>query len=374
MNRNLFFIAGALFLWGFGEGMFYNFVPIYLGSRFGLGEQQIGFVLGSMGFFMLLMHIPGGYLADRIGRRPLLVIAWMMGLGATLIMALANRLPIYLVGIFGYGLTAFVSSPLSSYVTAARGKWSVGTTLALTSASFNIGMALGPVSGGWIGDRYGMDMSYSVATGVFVFSVIFILLIQSQPIDQHDVASPPVNLWQNKKFVSFLAIAAFAVFSTYIAQPLTPNFLKNVRGLSLSATGLIFSAGALGNALLTVAVSRFKPRYGFIVAQSLVIFFALFIWKGSGLPVFMLGYFLLGGFRATRPMAQAQARELVHSSQMGLTYGTLETANAIIFIIAPPLAGFIFERDPFFIYPLAIGLISLSIAASYLYTRKVSHA
>ncbi len=375
MNRNLFFIAGALILWGMGEGMFLNFAPIYLSSQFSLGEQQIGFVLGAMGFFMLLMHIPGGHLADRIGRRPMLIMAWLMGLVSTLAMALATRLPLYLIGIFGYGLTAAVSSPLSSYVTAARGKYPVGTALALISATFSIGMALGPVTGGWVGDHYGLRAGYFIAMGIFFVSTFFILAIQPQPIEKHDLESPPVNLWNNKQYVSFLAVVAFAVFSMYLAQPLTPNFLNDARRLSLGETGWVFSAGALGNALLTVAVSRVKPRHGFLIAQALVILFAFFIWRGTGLPIFMLGYFLLGGFRAARPMAQAQARELVHGSQMGLAYGALETVSAIIFIIVPPLAGFLFERDPFIIYPLAIGLLLISIAASYIYlNRKVPHA
>jgi len=124
--------------------------------------------------------------------------------------------------------------------------------------------------------------------------------------------------------------------------------------------------------LLALAFSRFNPRRGFVLAQILVALFAVSIWRGTGLPVFMLGYFLLGGFRAARPMAMAQARELVHDSQMGITYGTMETMSAIIFILAPPLAGFIFERDPFFVYPLAIGLIIASILISYFFSpRKV---
>lgn len=375
MNRNLGFVAAALFLWGLGEGMFMNFVPIYLGSQFFLSEQKIGLALGAFGFFMAITHIPSGYLADRIGRRPLLVSAWILGFSSTLIMGIATRLPLYLVGIFAYGLTAAVSSPLSSYVTAARGKWSVATALSLISATFNIGMALGPVSGGWIGDHYGMRFIYFVAAGIFFFSTLLVFFVEPQPLDKHDVAAPPISLWNNTKFISFLALVAFAVFAMYIAQPLTPNFLKSVRQLSLSETGLIFSAGALGNALLTVALSRFNPRYGFIVAQALVILFAISIWRGAGLPIFMLGYFLLGGFRAARPMMQAQARELVHVSQMGLMYGALETANAIIFILVPPLAGFIFERDPFVIYPLAIGLIAVSMVGSFIYSsQKAPHA
>ncbi|MDO8752957.1 MAG: MFS transporter, partial [Anaerolineales bacterium] len=139
MNRNLFFIAFALLFWGVGEGMFFNFVPIYLETQFFLSKQQIGFTLGAFGFFMAITHIPGGHLADRFGRRPLLIIAWILGLTSTLTMGLATKLPLYMIGLFGYGLTAFVASPLGSYVTAARGKWAVGTALSLTTATFNLG-------------------------------------------------------------------------------------------------------------------------------------------------------------------------------------------------------------------------------------------
>jgi len=130
--------------------MFLNFVPIRLENEFLLSKQQIGFALGAFGFFMAITHIPGGHLADRIGRRPLLITAWLLGVVSTLTMGLAKSLPLYLVGLFLYGVTAFVASPLSSYVTAARGKWEVGTALSLTTATYNLGMALGPVTGGWM--------------------------------------------------------------------------------------------------------------------------------------------------------------------------------------------------------------------------------
>ena len=370
MNRNLFFIAAALLLWGVGEGMFFNFVPIHLESEFLLSKQQVGFALGAFGFFMAITHIPGGHLADRIGRRPLLITAWILGLVSTLTMGIAKSLPLYLVGLFLYGITAFVASPLGSYVTAARGKWEVGTALSLTTATFNLGMALGPVTGGWIAENYGMHASYLVAFGVFVISLAFMIFIQAQPIDKHDPEAPPQNLMHNTRFINFLMIFAFAVLALYLAQPLTPNFLKGERQLTLTETGWVFSAGALGNSLLALGIGRLNPRRGFLFAQMLVAFFSMLMWLGSGLPVFMLAYFLLGGFRAARPMAMAQARGLVHESQMGLTYGSMETVSAIIFIIAPPIAGFIFERDPFIIYPISIALIVVSILVSYFFTPR----
>jgi MFS family permease len=370
LNRSLLFVALALLFWGFGEGMFFNFVPIYLDQQFLLSEYQIGIVLGAFGFSMAITHIPAGRLSDRIGRRPLLIIAWVLGLISTLIMGLARVLPLFLVGLFLYGLTAFVSAPLSSYMTAARGDWPVGTVLSLTTATFAMGMVLGPITGGWIGDHYGMRMSFFVASMVFVLSNVFIIFIGRQPIDRHDPEAPPTNLVNNQRFIVLMGVLAFAIFSMYLSQPLTPNFLAGVRGLSLSKTGIIFTVGALGNSLMAILFSRVQPRRGFLIAQALVIFFAFLIWKGTSLPIFMLGYFLLGGFRAGRPMVMAQARELVHDSQMGITYGVMETISAVIFIVTPPLAGILFEYDPKIVYPLSIGLITVSILVSYLFTKR----
>jgi DHA1 family multidrug resistance protein-like MFS transporter len=375
LNRSLLFVAIALLLWGFGEGMFFNFVPIYLDRQFALSEYEIGLVLGAFGFSMAITHIPAGRLSDRVGRRPLLVAAWLLGLASTLVMGTALVLPLFLIGLFGYGLTAFVSSPLSSYVTAARGNWPIGTVLSLTTATFGMGMALGPVTGGWIGDNYGMRMSFFVAAATFVLSTIFILFIKRQPVDRHDAGAPPPNLRSNQRFIILMGVIAFAIFAMYLAQPLTPNFLEGVRGLSLSEAGIIFTAGALGNSIMAILLSRVPPRTGFLFAQALVILFAFLIWKGTSLPLYVLGYFLLGGFRAGRPMALAQARDLVHDSQMGVTYGIMETVSAVIFILTPPLAGILFERDPMLVYPLSIGLIAVSIAISYVFSpQKVSHA
>ncbi len=375
MNRNLLFIALALLLWGFGEGMFFNFVPIYLDREFLLSKQQIGFALGVFAFSMMITHLPAGYMADRVGRRPLLVGAWVLGVVSTFVLAFSRSLPFYMVGLVGYGLTAFVSSPLSSYVTAARGKWPVATALSLTTFTFNTGMALGPWVGGQIGERFGMQSAYLVAGFVFAVSTVFIMLVQDQPLDHHDEANPPVRLWSNQRFVGFVGVVALAFFAMHLSQPLTPNYLESVRNLSLSETGLIFSLGALGNALMAVTFSRIHPRNGFLIAQATVILFALCIWLGTSLPVFALGYFLLGGFRASRAMFISQARELIPASQMGLAYGTLETVTSIITVITPIVAGYLFTPEPVRVYQIAIGLIVVSIVVSYLYSPpKVSHA
>src|SRR5512139_1151531 len=149
MNHSLLRLGGALFLWGIGESMFLLFQPVYL-QELGAGPIEIGAILGAFGAAMTLTHIPAGHLSDRLGRRPMLIAAWAVGVIATLLMATARSLPVFISGLLLYGLTAFVASPLDSYTTAARGKWSVGRAITFVSMTFNAGAIVGPLIGGRI--------------------------------------------------------------------------------------------------------------------------------------------------------------------------------------------------------------------------------
>ena len=121
MSRDLILLGISLMTWGVGEGMFFIFQPLYL-QQLGANPVTIGTILGAAGIAMAVAHIPAGHLADRIGRKPLLVAAWFTAMLATWVMALAPSLPLFVFGMMIYNLTAFVSSPMNSYITAARGK------------------------------------------------------------------------------------------------------------------------------------------------------------------------------------------------------------------------------------------------------------
>ncbi len=364
MNPGLILIASALFTWGIGEGMFFYFQPIYL-EQLGANPILIGTILGGFGLAMTIVHIPSGYLADRIGRLPMLRAAWISGLAAAWIMAIGKSLPVFVTGMILYGLTAFVAAPLSSYITAARGTWSVGRVLTLISATFNLGMMIGPISGGLLADRFGLQSVYFAAAAFFVISTLIVFFLRPQPRDEIDPDSPPVKLLTNSRYISFLALSFFVMFAMYLPQPLTPNFLQAEKGLLLSRIGLLGTFGALGNALLSFGLgSLLSARQGFVVGQILAAVFSLLIWRGSGLPAFALAFFLLGGYRAARSLAIAQVRSLVHSSQMGIAYGVTETVNAMPIILAPPLAGYLYTQDPAVVYPVSLGMITLMIILS----------
>ena len=369
MNPSLIFIALALFTWGMGESMFVYFQSIYL-SQLGANPVAIGSILGAMGLMMMVSHIPAGHLSDRIGRRPLLIAGWITGVVATALMALAASLPLFIAGLLLYGSTAFIMSPLNSYVTAARGGWSISRTLSLVSATFGFGSVLGPLTGGWIGDHYGLRLVFAIATGIFVLSTVLLLFIRPQPRDQHDPDAPPVRLLRNLRYLGFIALVFAVTFSLYLPQPLTPNFLQEQRGLSLGQIGLLGTVAVLGNAVITLSIgSLLSARAGLVLGQILTAGFSLLIWRTTGLPSFAVAYFILGGFRAAGPMMAAQARELVHQSQMGLAYGMNETVRALALTLAPFAAGLLYHRAPDLMYPVSIAAIAVSLALTLIFAR-----
>jgi MFS family permease len=369
MNPSLFWLGGALFTWGIGETMFLLFQPIYL-QQLGADPIQIGAILGASGAVMTLAHIPAGHLSDRIGRRPMLIAAWMIGIAATLLMALAGNLTVFVAGILLYGFTAFVISPLDSYVTAARGNWSVGRAITFISMTFNAGAVLGPITGGWIGDHYSLRTVYFFSAGIFLVSTVIIWFIAPQPRDNHDPAAPPASLLTNRRYLGFLSVYFVVAFAVYVPQPLTPNFLQNQHGLSLSVIGQLGSIGGIGNTVLNFLCGQLDARSGFLSGQLGVAAFTLLLWRGTGFEWFALAYFLLGGFRVLRSLGVAQVRPFVHESQMGLAYGIAETVGSSTILLAPPLAGYLYARDPVLMYPVGLGLIGFGLVISLMFIPR----
>ena len=369
MSIDLVLLSVSLITWGIGEGMFLIFQPIYL-QQLGANTMTIALVFGLFGLAMMVTHIPAGHLSDRIGRKPLLVTAWTAGVLAALVMALARSLPVYIAGVLFYGVTGCVAAPLNSYITAARGKLSPVRAMTLLTADYNLGALLGPISGGWIGERLGLRSVYLVSASIFILSTVILFFLRSQPREIHDPAAPLESLWKNTRFVSFLGIIFLVIFVMYLPQPLTPRFLQNERGLSLENIGLLGSVGGLGNALLALVLGLFAARSGFLLAQVSVAAFALLLWKGSGLGWYALGYFLQGGFRSARSLVDAQIRPLIHPAQMGLAYGVAETFSSLAIMLAPLLAGVLYTQEPGRVYWVSAGLMAVMVVVSGIFTPR----
>ena len=363
MSPDLILVAISMFLWGFGEGLFLFFQPIYL-QQLGADAIKIGAILSAFGVAMLVSPLPAGYLADRLGRRSVMIAAWFLGLLATWVMALATSLTVFVIGLLLYGVTIFVISPLNSYVTAARGRWSVGRAITLISACYNLGAVLGPWIGGRVGEQAGLRQAYFIAGFIFILSTVVILFIRPQPVESQQVQPGEKPRLLNQRYLIYLGAILLAAFAMYLPQPFTPTFLQDQRGLALSQIGQLYSITSIGVVVLNMLVGQLPPRTGFLLGQLAVGSFALILWTRTGLSWFQAGFFLLGGFKTARSMGIAQVRQLVQGSQMGMAYGLAETMGATAVVLAPLLAGYLYTRQPTWIYTLSAGLIFISVIVS----------
>jgi len=363
MSRDLILFAITLFTWGIGESMFFIFQPLYL-EKLGASPLEIGTILGAMGVAMATAHIPAGYLADRFGRRPLIWTAWLFGLTAAWLMALARSLPGFIAGMLLYSLTAFVSSPMNSYITAARGRLSIGRVLTLISASYNGGAIIGPWLGGLIAEEYSLGTIYLVSASIFIGSTIIVFFLRPQPVDRQEIERESRVTVINTRLITYLVVTFLAMFSMVLPQVLAPNFLQNERGLNYSQIGQLGSISGAGIVVLNLALGSLAARTGFLLSQAAMLVFVLLLWKGNQYGWYAAAYALLGGYRVARSLAIAQIRNLAHQSKMGLVYGINETVAASAVILAPPIAGWIYSHDPTMILSISAVLIVISLLIS----------
>jgi MFS family permease len=358
MTRDLRLVGLSLLVWGVGEGMFFYFQPLYI-QQLGADPVQIGAILGAAGLAMTVAHIPAGAIADHLGRRGVMVASWMTGTLAASVMFAARSLPVFVLGLLLYNTTAFVYAPMASYITAARGGWSPARALTTLSACYNMGSVLGPLVGGQVGERIGLRAAYGIGAVLFTASTILILFIRPQETEPQEGDSRYRALLKRRSFLGFLALAFAVAFALNLSWPLTPNFLQKVRGVSVGQIGVFGSLNAMGVVLLNLTLGRLAPRQGYLINQAAVGASVALLWKGTALPWYALGYFLAGGLRTARSLVTAQVESLVRQSEMGLAYGMAETLSSAALILAPPLAGLLYEREPALPFPVGLCLIAL---------------
>ncbi len=363
MTRDLRLVALSLLIWGFGEGMFIYFQPIYL-RELGADPVQIGGILGLAAAGMLISHLPAGALADHIGRKAIMVSSWVIAVLATVMMALARGLPLFVAGLVLYNFTVFVMSPLSSYITQAGGDWSPARALTTVSAGFSAGMILGPVIGGQLAEEFGLRSVYLLAAGTFVLSTLLIVLIRPQPVDAAHEGHRYRELLSNRPFGGFLVLIFALNFGMYLAWPLTPNFLQEVRQVGLGQIGLLGAFTGLGTVVFNLALGHLPAKRGMLIGQALVGGAVLALWLGAGFPWYAAGYFLFAGFRTARSLITATIHALVRPTEIGLAFGANETVAAAGLMAAAPVAGLLFARQAALPFPVGVGLILFGLLLS----------
>jgi MFS family permease len=172
-RRSLVLLLAAIFSWFVGYNAIETFFTSYGTFRLGVAESTASLLLGFFSLTFILFSIPGGMLAERLGRRRTILIGLSV-LSALLILAVL--LPnVYAIGaiLFLGGIAwALVNiNSLPMVVDIAPDDRLLGTYTGLYYISGTLAAIVGPILNGWIIDATGKDYNT-----IFVVAPAFMLI------------------------------------------------------------------------------------------------------------------------------------------------------------------------------------------------------
>jgi hypothetical protein len=106
-----------------------------------------------------------------------------------------------------------------------------------------------------------------------------------------------------------------------------------------------------------------------LIGQAGMGLFSVLLWQGTGLFWYGAAYLFLGGYRLIRAMTLALVQPAVRAKEIGLAFGIVETVNSLAFVVAPILAGFLYDWRPISIFPVSLGVLAVTVLLTLVFTR-----
>lgn len=148
------------------------FLPIYA-VDVGMNPAQIGAIFSIQVAASMVMQPAGGYLSDRLGRKPLILFGLVLVAGTLPLMVMTESLAVLvLLSVFlGLGEAAIMPSMLTIGVELSE-EGSYGSTLGMLDAMDNVGKALGPILAGVLLGWFSYPVGFSIIAGLLVIVAV----------------------------------------------------------------------------------------------------------------------------------------------------------------------------------------------------------
>ncbi|MEZ4674671.1 MAG: MFS transporter [Caldilineaceae bacterium] len=170
-RRNLYILFGVQLLTTAGFSLVFPFLPLYIRelgvATRGSLEFWSGMVFSTQAFTMMISSPFWGVIADRYGRKPMLLRATLGGAILITLMGFAQNAEQLVLLRTIQGFVTGVISSVNALVAATAPKEKTGSALGLLMLGRWGGIALGPVVGGVLGDAFGYRESF-IITGVML--------------------------------------------------------------------------------------------------------------------------------------------------------------------------------------------------------------
>ena len=370
----------------FGFSLFFPFLTIYLVQTLGASAAQAGLVVAAYSIFSVGSGIAGGWLADRIGRRPVLIGS--ISCTAVLVLSMAMAAEVWHVALFMLLLGCIDPA----FVPAARA--AVADTVeeprrprafGLLSVANAVGWIAGPVIGAGLASL-GYPLLFGVS-GVLIgsYSVIaFRWLPETRPRAAKPVPRDPgvfrvpdlrgahgrpdpaarMRLWI---FAALLPLLAVTHGLTFLWVTTLPIYAAGSLGLPTPIWGLLFGLNGLLIVLFQLRIAtacerRSKPRIMgtgvFLYAIGLAPIALLspstaVVGLAITIAVVTVGEMLIG------PTIAAFVSDLSPVNRRGTYQGIALAAGSIGAGIGPPIAGYVLDQS----HGQALWLVAAAILA-----------
>lgn len=239
-------------------------LPLYAAFH-GAGPAQVGMINGAFMLTAGLLSIPGGLLADRLGRRAT-AVGGILAIAASSLLITQCTTPMQMAAsylIFGSGLAAFIPSMLAQVADSLPPE-RVGQAYGWYTTGIYVAMTLGPATGGYLGKTLGLSSVFYLSGVLLVLPALAaLILLPSSPRSRKNhaqsVLAATFFLLQNRKLCAGLAATAGAslCFGTFLS--FLPLYAA-AKGLDSAQIGLIFAAQALTNVASRIPVGLMADR------------------------------------------------------------------------------------------------------------------
>jgi DHA1 family multidrug resistance protein-like MFS transporter len=370
----------------FGFSFAFPFLPVYLRQ---LGVHDAGPLAlwsgvagGAAGAALAVMSPIWGVLADRYGRRPMLLRA-MIGAGITVGLMGFARGPIDLVALrLVQGATSGTVAAATALVASGTPRHRVGWALGVLTSAVAVGSALGPLVGGLAAAVFGVRAIFwggGVLLGLATLPVL--LVVREVPVKRSEEGSARSarELLREHAPGAIGAIAALLVCQALLqvaysgSQPLVVlRLLEHLSTGVEAVTGVAFAAAGLASALASVAYVGIARRLGYravgVLAAALMASAQLIFAWGPGIVAIVGGATLAGLFYGTLgPVISTMIGLETPPAAQARVFGVGASATAVGFALGP-LGGGIFAAQlgtsvAITLCAAAAGLLAIVLAA-----------
>jgi DHA1 family multidrug resistance protein-like MFS transporter len=350
------FVAQVCSILGFSFA--FPFIPYFIRD---LGVESkadqafwAGIVLSAAGLTLAIFAPIWGILADRYGRKSMVVRSMIGGTIVMLLMSYVQTVQQLVVcrllqGMLTGTVTASVAL-VASVVPPRRG----GFALGMMQAGVMIGVCIGPLIGGVVADEFGYRIAFRVGALIILVGGLFAVYgtRESFTRPQREPGGMLSALRGLAIAHGFLA-AVFVLFSVRlsnsIASPSFPLIVRDILGSEEklnSITGSIIAAAALSGAAAAALCGHFGDRWGHKriligcavggAAASIATFFA------HALPA-MYAIRILFGFAVAGmlPAGNAIIHRVIAGHHLGKAYGVATSLSMMGFAVGPFLGGWL---------------------------------